>query len=419
MTACMGALAALLLATAGAEEDMGTIKSIDVEVILNGRTHNQCWFSPGLAVVPPETPDGMPEVHIGVLQLTGNDTGPQHWTHTRDLGGRWTPPMESQNLLGIPRDDHFFEKPFFAPRYHRASGKLILLGATHFMRDAGSEISYKMEGHDWKRECPLKNTMAYTAWDPEHQDFLPWKPVALPLELDKFHYVAWPKIDIELDDGTLLCPFYTRVTKDDPHTAAGVMHAELRDDGLHCLALGNLLRVDTHRGLAEPSIVRFQDRFLMTVRHNERSYVCVSNDGLHYDEPREWLFDDGEPLGNYNTQQHWLAQKDRLYLLYNRRSELGNGVFRHRAPLFIAEVDTEALRVVRDTEQIVFPENGARMGNFNVVNVTENEAWVVTGEWLEAAVPDIKPDDRFYADALPSFNRIQYLGDLLLARIRF
>ena len=188
---------------------------------------------------------------------------------------------------------------------------------------------------------------------------------------------------------------------------------------MRMLEMGNILRRDTKRGLCEPSIVRFGKSFYMTIRHDDTAYVAVSDDGLHYSDPLEWRFDDGAVLGNYNTQQQWLAQGGALYLLYNRRHELNNGVFRSRAPLFIAQVDPDGPCVLRETEHVVFPEHGARMGNFGVAPVTDGEAWVVTGEWLEQLVPGHREGMRFWANAAPQYNRIQYLGDLLLGRIAF
>ncbi len=154
----------------------------------------------------------------------------------------------------------------------------------------------------------------------------------------------------------------------------------------------------------------------MTIRHDLRAYVTSSEDGLHFKEIKAWRFDNGEELGNYNTQQKWLKHNDTLYLVYNRKSELNNGVFRGRAPLFIAEVDTEKLLVRRKTERVVFPEKGARMGNFDIANVADNESWVVTGEWLEGIFSHSKKSDRFWVDWHDA-NYNQFIGDLLLARV--
>ena len=63
-------------------------------------------------------------------------------------------------------------------------------------------------------------------------------------------------------------------------------------------------------------------------------------------------------------------------------------MFRHRAPLFIGKVDTERMCVMRDTEQILAPERGARLGNFGVTEISENEVWVIVAEWMQSKLPD-------------------------------
>ena len=73
----------------------------------------------------------------------------------------------------------------------------------------------------------------------------------------------------------------------------------------------------------------------------------------------------------------------------------------------MAQVDTESLRLRRDTERVVLPLVGegvtdpdrvALMGNFHPLNVLPDESWVTVGEWQPK-------------------NGIR--GDLLLARIRW
>jgi len=67
--------------------------------------------------------------------------------------------------------------------------------------------------------------------------------------------------------------------------------------------------------------------------------VTSGTDGLHFDPPKPWKFDDGADLGSYNTQAHWAQHGDKLYLVYTRKGAKNDHVFRHRAPLFMAEVD--------------------------------------------------------------------------------
>ena len=69
--------------------------------------------------------------------------------------------------------------------------------------------------------------------------------------------------------------------------------------------------------------------------------MSVSDDGLQFAEPKPWTFDDGAELGSYNTQQHWLAHSDGLFLVYTRRGANNDHIVRHRAPLFMAQVDPD------------------------------------------------------------------------------
>jgi hypothetical protein len=136
------------------------------------------------------------------------------------------------------------------------------------------------------------------------------------------------------------------------------------------------------RGLCEPSVVPFRGKYYLTLRNDQCGYATVSDDGLDYAPIETWCFDDGAELGSYNTQQHWLAHRDGLFLVYTRRGADNDHIVRHRAPLFMAAVDTENLRVLRATEKVVVPERGAEMGNFGAVAINENESWVTVSEGM-------------------------------------
>jgi hypothetical protein len=110
---------------------------------------------------------------------------------------------------------------------------------------------------------------------------------------------------------------------------------------------------------------------------------------LNWSEITLWCFDDGEPLEMSTTQQRWLAQGSELYLVYTRKRENNHGVARWRAPLLIAQVDSEKMCLIRATEQVVLPLRGdgmapgdvvARMGNFHTTVVSPREGWVTVGE---------------------------------------
>ena len=162
------------------------------------------------------------------------------------------------------------------------------------------------------------------------------------------------------------------------------------------------------RGLLEPSVTEFRGRFFLTLRaEDNRGYVCASDDGLKWTPKQAWMWDDGEPLTLSTTQQHWLAHSDALWLVYTRKDPANVNVLRWRSPLFMAQVDTTTLRLLRESERVVLPLVGdgvkdpdrvAIMGNFHTTNVSPDESWVTVGEWQPK-------------------NGIK--GDMLVARIRW
>jgi hypothetical protein len=174
---------------------------------------------------------------------------------------------------------------------------------------------------------------------------------------------------------------------------------------------GNELAVaDKTRGLHEPSLTRFGGEYFLTIRNDQRGYVTRSKDGLNYEPIQTWKFDDGADLGNYNTQQHWVTHSDGLFLVYTRRGAKNDHVFRHRAPLFMAQVDPQRLRVIRRTERILVPERGARLGNFGVTHVSADETWVTVSEWMQTWGPNY---------ILPLNNKHGSNGSVFVARIHW
>jgi hypothetical protein len=133
-------------------------------------------------------------------------------------------------------------------------------------------------------------------------------------------------------------------------------------------------------GLHEPSLARWGGKYYLTIRNEERGYVTVGDDGLNFAALQAWQFDDGAELGSYNTQQHWLTHSDGLLLTYTRHGANNDHIMRHRAPLFVAQVDPATLRVVRDTEKVLIPERGATMGNFGAASIDEHQSWVTVSE---------------------------------------
>ena len=158
---------------------------------------------------------------------------------------------------------------------------------------------------------------------------------------------------------------------------------------LRPLEIGGRLTVSVPRGLGEPSIVYHNGEYILALRNDKTGYVAKGKDGLHFGEPVPLAFDNGENVGNYCTQQHWITGGGKLYLVYTRRGLNNDHVFRHRAPLVIAEFDAEGLCVIRETEQVAVPERGARLGNFGCHSMPDGKSgFVFASEWMQTNGPD-------------------------------
>ncbi len=428
---------------------MSVIQSITNEVISPGRRANRAWFGASLAVAPGWGKGGGPEVVLCTQNITGCDIGSWFWMRTSDLAARWTPPYLSQTLIGstvaddpavrriaddgeacqhagvadaLTADEHLeYVDVDCGPYYHRATDSILALGGTYVTRDGDRDIMQKNRQH--VRGTYVRDTVM-AVWDRELGDFKPWKRVAKPACLADNEHVSIVGISqwVEADDGTIYIPADTGVrgTSESPiYPGITILRCEYDGEDFRFVEQGATVSVDEPCGLCEPSLAEFQGRYYLTMRHNLRGYVAVGDDPMAMGEARPWTMDDGQELGNYRTMTHWLTRDDALYLVYNRTHDLNNGVFRGRAPLFIAQVDPEKLCVIRDTEQVVIPENGARLGNFAVVNVSDDESWIVSGEWLVQDIGGYKEGMPFWADIGEPSNRMQYIGDLLLARVKF
>ena len=226
--------------------------------------------------------------------------------------------------------------------------------------------------------------IAYAVYDSREKKWADWQTVKLP-DGPQFQSAGSGSVQrVDLVGGDVLVPVYFKEPK---QTQYSVTVCRCRFDGrtLDYVEHGNALTIPEKRGLYEPSLTKFRGRYYLTMRNDDHGYVSVSDDGLHFEPQRRWTFDDGSDLGNYNTQQHWVTHSDALFLVYTRRGANNDHVFRHRAPLFIARVDPDRLQVIRQTEQILVPERGARLGNFGVVDVSPDETWVTVTEWMQPA----------------------------------
>jgi hypothetical protein len=274
----------------------------------------------------------------------------------------------------------------FTPKWHAQTGKL--LGTGHTVRYLGDKVI-----HDRKRET------SYAIYDEATRQWSPWTTLEMPQD-PKFQSAGAGSVQrVDLDNGDILLPIYFK-GKQDKYYRVTVLRCRFDGQVMRFIEQGSELVLEEGRGVYEPSLTRFQGRFYLTLRNDTAGYVAVSEDGLNFGPLQRWRFDDGTKLGNYNTQQHWVTHRDSLWLVYTRQGAHNDHVFRHRAPLFIAQVDPKTLAVLRATETVLVPERGARLGNFAVCEVSPEETWVTVSEWMQTHSPHIviPPENAFGAD---------------------
>src|SRR5690606_17163044 len=109
---------------------------------------------------------------------------------------------------------------------------------------------------------------------------------------------------VDLPNGEVLLPIYFQ-----KEGGYGVTVVRCGFDGseMKYLEHGAEVQHALGRGLYEPSLTQFQDRYFLTLRNDLCGYVATSEDGLNFDDALVWRFDDGEEVGTYNTQQHWVT----------------------------------------------------------------------------------------------------------------
>ncbi len=323
--------------------------------------------------------------------------GPVHWMESKDGGTTWSEPEPIDALGRIPVSGYDGLEAGVCdvvPQYHAPTDTVLAMGHVVFYR-----------GPKFSKEDQLPRYPVYAIRDSEgnwsERKILKWDDPR-----GAFIYTNNCGQRCVDKNGDIVMSF-TFGPNSEARSVAGV---RCRFDGktLTIAEVGPALNNPVKRGLLEPSVTRFQDRYYMTIRaEDDHGYVSVSADGVNYAPQKAWAWDDGEPVTMSTTQQHWLTHSDGLFLVYTRKDETNANVTRWRSPLWVSQVDPETLALIRSTERVVIPLHGdgvknpdkvPLMGNFHVTHAGPTESWVTVGEWMP---------------------RNNALGNLLLARIRW
>jgi hypothetical protein len=329
------------------------------------------WFHPRVAAIPTDCAGRPPAV---VMTLSKHLKTSDHYSglyamRSDDLGRTWAGPEAVPELAWVNEGDVHIAVADVTPGYHAPTGKVLAIGAQVRYGRTGAQLEDVKRAHQ----------TAYAVYDPENRRWTKWKRLEMPPD-DKFDFARnacaqW----LVQPDGTLLLPLYFGTSAGLP-TSVTVAQCAFDGTDLRYLRHDTELKLNEVRGLVEPSLIRFDGRYYLTIRNDNRGYVTVGEDGLNSAPIKPWTFDDGSELGSYNTQQHWLAHSEGLFLVYTRRGANNDHIVRHRAPLFMARVAPDRLCVLRSTERVLIPARLGELGNFGAAPITESESWVTVSE---------------------------------------
>jgi hypothetical protein len=347
---------------------------IQLDVISEGYEPPTCWFHPRAGAIPGPSPHVV--LTMQKLNLQRSDVFyPIASRVSSDLGKTWTPIVEhtqtlGRHSLGGNREEGICD---FTPKWHARTGKLLGTGHTVIYADDKLVV-----------ERP-RDTI-WSIYEPATKTWTSWVKLPLPREPRFANAGAGSTQRVDLENGDILLPIYAKEISAKSYFTT-VLRCRFDGNKLTYVEHGSEHTVPVDRGLYEPSLARFRGKFFLTMRNDRAAYVATSADGLNFNEPRKWTFDDGADLGSYNTQAHWVTHADGLFLTYTRRGAGNDNVARHRAPLFIAQIDPEKLVVRRATERVLVPNKGAQLGNYAVVDVNDRETWVTTSEGMSPGNP--------------------------------
>ncbi len=259
------------------------------------------WFHPRVAAIPGYGKEGKPAVIMTIQKhlVVSDYYSGLYFMRTDNLGKTWSKPIEIPELAWqYESDGTTVSVADVTPAWHEKSGKLIAIGIKVRYSKEGKQILEKPRSHD----------AAYTVFDPATNSWAPWKMIGnIPDPNSKFYLVnpgcgQW----LVKPDGNILLPVYFSGPESEKSSVT-VLECSFDGSTLTYLQHGDELSLDIERGFVEPSLVQYKNTYFLTIRNDLNAYVSTSKDGLNWDLPATWKFDDGRDLGSYNTQAHWLV----------------------------------------------------------------------------------------------------------------
>jgi hypothetical protein len=357
------------------------ISSLQEHILIRGDTHFGLWLSGGIAFIPGKVPKDFHFFFVETDRKGGDSMQKHHHFAAKDFpkGDKvlsdwrdsWKEVAYPDALQERKDKEGYRFVPSFNWKYHKQSGKVIGFG--HLLRHKGQALSNHLE----------HLAITYSVYDPNTQVFSQWNSFNIEIDGKEVPCVAYGQ-RVDLPNGDILIPFSTIKKLEGWNSIRWCGSARCRFDGekITVVETGNLVTHPVPRGFVEPSMAEYNGTFYMTLRAQDgHSHVTTSRDGLTWEKPVPWKWDNGEAIAMEQTMTKFISRDDGLYLVYTRITTNNNNVFRNRAPLFVARIDSENRCLVRKTESVVLGNKGFPLGNFWVYPVKPNETWIISQEW--------------------------------------
>ena len=338
--------------------------TITTQLIREGSEKGSRWTIPRAAAFPSQdksAPDRLlmtmarlsttgTDVYSGIGYLTSEDEG-KTWSDLTELPYASKPLREDiQGMFGA-----------VLPVYHPQTGKVLILGNCVGYTNYGTP-KVKLTGMRFP---------AYAVYDPKTQKWSDDYTVLLDQE-DANTTSGFPWIQ---EDGSLLWPC----------NGGQVLRATF--DGEKLTVTGRSSRIQglgkAPKNTGEYHLTKLDDSFFLTLRCPDQNRVARSQDGQNFEPAIPLTWDDETLVPAVATQMRWVRQQGKLYLVYTRADDSSKGIFRNRAPLWMAEYDTTRMRLKKATEVIAVPISPGRddLGNFGTNFINDRLSFVTTSEF--------------------------------------
>ncbi len=268
---------------ANSRAEQSLIQSISKVTLRRNRDgQGVTWFHPRACLRP--GPDGKPIALMTLQEIGGSDYfGPVHWSESGDGGHTWSEPALIPSLAREPVEGHpglMAGVCDVTPQYHPQTGTVLALGHVVFYR-----------GPRFARGDQLARYPVYAvrrkdgSWS--ERKILKWDD---PRGANIYSNNCGQRV--VLPNGDIAMSFTFGPTANN-RMVAGV-RCSFDGEELKILKVGPPLKNPVGRGLLEPSVTQFHDRFYLTIRAEDgHGYVAVSKDGLNYERKTAWTWDDG------------------------------------------------------------------------------------------------------------------------------